>query len=185
VSLDASASTETSASDIYRIRPPGQTIRYPLASKNICGTYQARGLRSYQEDTILAAALHLPPESLQLGLREPAFRAEGSASARGWEMKAGTAGEVACFGIFDGHGGREVSGWLRDELANVLENIGVEEIEDVVHWAQGLGGYFRRFQGGECQVIGLTGYIEAYRTLFLTQASSPDVFSPPAPSQST
>ena len=58
---------------------------------------------------MLSVALQIPPLELQAGLRStteegttPRKFGERRAMARGWEIKAGTAGEVACIGIFDG-----------------------------------------------------------------------------------
>ncbi|KAL7418198.1 phosphatase 2C-like domain-containing protein [Mrakia frigida] len=135
--------------------PTGLNLRYPLSASKLIGVYQTRGQRSYQEDAVLAVALQLPPLELQASLRSatesgtrPRKFGEKREMARGWEIQAGTAGEVATFGIFDGHGGVEVSTWLKDNLAETIEEAKLEEAADVVKYMQGLGGYFRRFKGG-------------------------------------
>lgn len=63
----------------------------------------------YQEDTVVSVGLQLPPLELQASLRSateegttPRKFGERRAMARGWEINASTAGEVACMAIFDG-----------------------------------------------------------------------------------
>lgn len=63
----------------------------------------SRGQRLYQEDAVCAKVLNLPTTS----------------STRD--------SQCAYFGIFDGHGGNYVSGYLRDNLSSVIERVGVRD----------------------------------------------------------
>lgn len=61
------------------------------------------------------------------------------------------ASQISYFGIYDGHGGREVSSYLSDNLHKLLEDVKADgtEIGRLVKWTQDKhGGYFRRWRGG-------------------------------------
>lgn len=102
----------------------GSKIRYPLSK--VIGSYQSRGTRPYQEDSLLTSCIQLDPAELRRSLRLDGgsnklggslgegveFWGEESGTGRGWEPTSPTAGEIALLGIFDGHGGGEVSRWL-------------------------------------------------------------------------
>lgn len=85
-------------------------------------------------------ALELNPEELARSL------------SRGttWDpVKAGPlAGQVSFFGIYDGHGGRQVSQFLQHKLAALVESVTPADIQPVVESTVELGGYFRRWRGG-------------------------------------
>jgi protein phosphatase PTC6 len=72
-----------------------------------------------------------------------------------WEGTPETSGseflsrQISFFGIYDGHGGREVSAYLAENLHRLIEEVLPEEIDKLVKWTQGKhGGYFRRWRGG-------------------------------------
>jgi protein phosphatase PTC6 len=48
----------------------------------------------------------------------------------------------------DSHGGSAVSQYLRQELHGLFESAKKESIPDVYDWIKSLGGYFKRFKGG-------------------------------------
>lgn len=46
------------------------------------------------------------------------------------------------------HGGSTVSQYLRQELHGIFEATQQSNVPELYAWAQELGGYFKRFQGG-------------------------------------
>jgi len=52
-------------------------------------------------------------------------------------------------GIYDGHGGPKVSEFLQKELHGLLEAAQASTIPSLVSWLKGIGGYFKRFKGGD------------------------------------
>jgi protein phosphatase PTC6 len=94
-------------------------VRIPLKSaKHHFGACVSRGSRPYNEDSHQAGVIEMPafakrpPKSVTVksGQRE----AEGADTASGDP-------QVFYFGVFDGHGGAECSGYLKDELHKYLE----------------------------------------------------------------
>ncbi|CED84395.1 protein serine threonine phosphatase 2c [Phaffia rhodozyma] len=155
-----------SVSDYVRgVSPAGNKIKYSLPK--LVGSYQSRGTRPYQEDALLASAVQIKPEELKYSLRldggtGKSRKQPGSSlgegvefwgqdtgeGARGWEPTSPTASELALLGIFDGHGGKDVSAWLSEHMADYVESTKGDDVNGVVEYMQSLGGYFRRFNGG-------------------------------------
>lgn len=137
------------------ISPSGGQARIQLkASKNgVFGLATSRGTRAYQEDTGSVSCLHLSPEELQRNyLKYHSSSGSSSKAALEWDpSKAGgeeLAGQVVWFGCFDGHGGQQISSFLRDTLHGTTEEVEKDMITDTVQYTRELGGYFRRFTGG-------------------------------------
>lgn len=93
-------------------------VRIPLKSaKHHYGACVSRGSRPYNEDSHQAGVIELPafakrpPKSVT---RRATQEAQGVDSATGDP-------QVFYFGVFDGHGGAECSGYLREELHGYLE----------------------------------------------------------------
>ncbi|KAI3483444.1 hypothetical protein L1887_53671 [Cichorium endivia] len=111
-----------------------------------------------RKDTASVSCLHVPTQELRrnyLKLHAHSASRAGAAAANAaleWDPdKAGgdeIAGQVVWFGCFDGHGGQQVSTFLRDELHNTFENVQSDMVTDTVQYTRELGGYFRRFTGG-------------------------------------
>ena len=116
-------------------------VRIPLRSaKHHFGVSVSRGTRPYNEDTYQAGVIDLPAFAkrapVNLTSRAPAssplqaYREkkqkdqEAQSSADGEALSAdGASGDpqVFYFGVFDGHGGTECSGYLREELHKSIE----------------------------------------------------------------
>ncbi|KAE9408214.1 protein serine/threonine phosphatase 2C [Gymnopus androsaceus JB14] len=130
-------------SDYIRFSAPNGVIRLPLASPKVIGTATSRGTRGHQEDFYAFSALSLDPEELQIGLKKKL----------GIEWDPSRVGDVfarqAVFvGIYDGHGGPAVSGFLRQELHGLFESVHPSMIPELFAWIKELGGYFKRYKGG-------------------------------------
>jgi protein phosphatase PTC6 len=97
-------------------------VRIPLKSaKHHFGVSLSRGTRPYNEDAFQAGTIDLPafakrrPMSLTRNARgEVKSEVTPDVSARGDP-------QVFYFGVFDGHGGAECSGFLREQLHEYLE----------------------------------------------------------------
>lgn len=118
-------------------------VRIPLRSaKHHFGVSVSRGCRPYNEDTYQAGVIDLPAFAKRAPLsltRAPAssplvaYR-EGQRKQQEQQEKSGTDGEgtgadgingdpqVFYFGVFDGHGGTECSGFLREKLHEFIED---------------------------------------------------------------
>ena len=99
-------------------------VRIPLKSaKHHYGACVSRGSRPYNEDSHQAGVIELPAF---------AKRPPRSISARGKSLEPNGANsasgdpQVFYFGVFDGHGGAECSGYLREELHSYLEKTAEE-----------------------------------------------------------
>ena len=95
-------------------------VRIPLKSaKHHYGASVSRGSRPYNEDSHQAGVIELPafakkpPKSVKFGT---SHTGEGV----GGESASGDP-QVFYFGVFDGHGGAECSGFLRERLHSYLE----------------------------------------------------------------
>nr|XP_019012939.1 PP2Cc protein phosphatase [Kwoniella pini CBS 10737]OCF51720.1 PP2Cc protein phosphatase [Kwoniella pini CBS 10737] len=122
------------------------TYKVPLNSPKIVGVYASRGSREYQEDAATVGSLQLPPDELQTSLRKLKKPYEWDPISSGSDFLAG---QVAAFGIFDGHGGTEVSTYLKNNLFKEIEDAKLSDIEELVDWTKDRhGGYFRRWRGG-------------------------------------
>ena len=95
-------------------------VRIPLKSaKHHFGASVSRGSRPYNEDSHQAGVIQLPafarrpPKSVTIKAKSPA-EGTGAESATGDP-------QVFYFGVFDGHGGAECSGFLRERLHEYIE----------------------------------------------------------------
>jgi protein phosphatase PTC6 len=102
-------------------------VRIPLRSaKHHFGAYNLRGQRPYNEDTDQAGTIALPafakraPISL---VRNPNSKTDGEGTSA--DSAYGDP-QIFYFGVFDGHGGKECSEFLRDELHGYIEEAAVE-----------------------------------------------------------
>ncbi|KAJ4485999.1 protein serine/threonine phosphatase 2C [Lentinula aciculospora] len=130
-------------SDYIRFSAPSGVIRLPLASPKVIGTATSRGNRSHQEDFYAFAALSLDPEELEISLRK-ALHIEWDPSRVGDVFSR----QAVFVGIYDGHGGPAVSGYLRQELHGLFESVHPSMIPELFAWIKELGGYFKRYKGG-------------------------------------
>ncbi|TQS34996.1 hypothetical protein Golomagni_04598 [Golovinomyces magnicellulatus] len=101
-------------------------VRIPLKSaKQHFGVSQSRGTRHYNEDTYQAGTIDVPAFAKKL----PVNHAPGAKITNDSECPNGDP-QVFCFGIFDGHGGKECSDFLRERLHEYVEKTaGLFEIE--------------------------------------------------------
>ena len=115
-------------------------VRIPLRSaKHHFGVSVSRGTRPYNEDTYQAGVIELPafakrapitltraPASSPLqayreGQRKEQEQGDGDGEGTSAESSSGDP-QVFYFGVFDGHGGTECSGFLREKLHEHIEN---------------------------------------------------------------
>ncbi|KAF1914509.1 phosphatase 2C-like domain-containing protein [Ampelomyces quisqualis] len=97
-------------------------VRIPLKSaKHHFGVSLSRGTRPYNEDAFQAGTVDLPA----FAKRRPMSltRTPGGGRPREVTPDVGATGDpqVFYFGVFDGHGGAECSGFLREQLHEYLE----------------------------------------------------------------
>ncbi|KAJ9127632.1 hypothetical protein QFC24_001042 [Naganishia onofrii] len=104
----------------------------------------------YQEDRAAVVALSLCPAELEISLRKHGIEWSPTQLEPG-QAGHDLAGQVAYFGIFDGHGGQHVSQYLYERLHAMIEEVSKSSIDDVVQFHKKLGGYFKRFRGGALQ----------------------------------
>ncbi|KAJ1018113.1 hypothetical protein NDA16_004980 [Ustilago loliicola] len=145
---------------VRTLSPSGGQARIQLkpTRNGVFGLSTSRGTRAYQEDTASVSCLHVPVRELgrnYLKLHSLSSSAAGAAAANAaleWDPeKAGgeeLAGQVVWFGCFDGHGGQQVSSFLRDQLHKTFESVETDMVTDTVQYTREHGGYFRRFTGG-------------------------------------
>ncbi|WWC88658.1 uncharacterized protein L201_003571 [Kwoniella dendrophila CBS 6074] len=132
--------------DFVRGSTPGGSYKVPLNNPKIIGVYSSRGSREYQEDAATVGSLQLPPKELQSSLKRLKMPYEWDPSSSGSDFLAG---QVAAFGIFDGHGGKEVSTYLKENLFKQIETVKSSDISDLVDWTKEKhAGYFKRWRGG-------------------------------------
>ncbi|KAF1824432.1 protein serine/threonine phosphatase 2C [Dissoconium aciculare CBS 342.82] len=155
--------------------PPKDTtvVRIPLKSaKHHFGAGVSRGSRPYNEDTYQAGTVELPA----FATRQPVSLSLRPGSSDGNIAAPGETGDpqVFYFGVFDGHGGKECSEFLRERLHAYVEEtallfgmesslqdqdesymqggvMGEQDPEDlqkslVSSWRETVGGYFKRFK---------------------------------------
>ena len=118
-------------------------VRIPLRSaKHHFGVSVSRGTRPYNEDTYQAGVIEIPafakPAPLNLTRapassplqayreeqqkeREQQGKGEGDGEGTSAESASGDP-QVFYFGVFDGHGGTECSGFLREKLHEYIED---------------------------------------------------------------
>ncbi|KAI9797344.1 MAG: hypothetical protein M1833_005523 [Piccolia ochrophora] len=97
-------------------------LRIPLKSaKHHFGASVSRGTRPYNEDTFQAGVIEMPAFAKRAPIsltRSPRGRSEGEGTSA--ESASGDP-QVFYFGVFDGHGGVECSGYLREHLHEHVE----------------------------------------------------------------
>ncbi|KAA8620971.1 PTC1 Serine threonine protein phosphatase [Pyrenophora tritici-repentis] len=97
-------------------------VRIPLKSaKHHFGVSLSRGTRPYNEDAFQAGTIDLPAFA-----KRPPISLSGNGGSEGNSEvtpEVGATGDpqVFYFGVFDGHGGSECSGFLREQLHDYLE----------------------------------------------------------------
>ena len=97
-------------------------VRIPLKSaKHHFGVSLSRGTRPYNEDAFQAGTIDVPA----FAKRRPVSLTRAGRSPNGSEVTpdVGVSGDpqVFYFGVFDGHGGAECSGFLQDQLHEYVE----------------------------------------------------------------
>ncbi|WVQ85039.1 hypothetical protein IAT38_007203 [Cryptococcus sp. DSM 104549] len=135
--------------DFIRGPTTGGTYKVPLKGPKVVGEYSSRGYREYQEDATSVHALQIDSSELQATLKKQKKPYEWEPSSAGSDFLAG---QVAYFGIFDGHGGKEVSKYLSGKLHSLIESVSPAEIQETVEWTkEHHGGYYKRWRGGALQ----------------------------------
>lgn len=125
------------------------TYKVPLSSPKVVGAFSSRGHREYQEDASSIQALQLSPQELQSSLARLKKPVHWDPSTAGSEFFAR---QIAYFGIFDGHGGKQVSQYLSKRLHALVEQVDSTSISPIVEWTKEKhGGYFKRWRGGALQ----------------------------------
>ncbi|KAJ3790877.1 phosphatase 2C-like domain-containing protein [Lentinula aff. detonsa] len=130
-------------SDYIRFSAPNGVIRLPLASPKVIGAATSRGNRSHQEDFYALSSLSLDPEELQISLKK-ALDIDWDPSRVGDVFSR----QAVFVGIYDGHGGPAVAGYLHQELHGLFESVRPSMIPELFAWIKELGGYFKRYKGG-------------------------------------
>lgn len=116
-------------------------VRIPLRSaKHHFGAVTARGTRPYNEDTYQAGVIDIPA----FAKRPPASLTINRASTSPRESRAADTAsgdpQIFYFGIFDGHGGGECSGFLKEYLHEYIQNAAADfEIHSSLRAPQVLG----------------------------------------------
>ncbi|WWD18647.1 hypothetical protein CI109_103100 [Kwoniella shandongensis] len=135
--------------DFIRGSTSSGTYKVPLSSPKIVGVYSSRGQREYQEDATSVHAIQLPANEIRDSLKKIKSPVEWDPTSAGSDFLAN---QVAYFGIFDGHGGRQVSSFLKDNLHALIESVGSDQIPETVDWTKTHHeGYFKRWRGGAVQ----------------------------------
>ncbi|SCV70261.1 BQ2448_1655 [Microbotryum intermedium] len=108
---------------------------------------------SYQEDAYSVASLGLPQQALKRNLINVKQGAGWSNDTLEGFAKENEQGQdrlrqVACFGVFDGHGGNQVAKYLETNLAKRFEDCSISDIIPTLSKYRAIGGYLRRYRGG-------------------------------------
>ncbi|KAI0485756.1 protein serine/threonine phosphatase 2C [Xylaria cf. heliscus] len=101
-------------------------VRIPLRSaKHHFGATDSRGSRPYNEDTNQAGTIDMPAfaKRAPISLVRSAMKKSGEATPA--DSPYGDP-QIFYFGVFDGHGGRQCSDFLRDELHGYIEEAAAE-----------------------------------------------------------
>lgn len=97
-------------------------VRIPLKSaKHHFGVSLSRGTRPYNEDAFQAGTIDLPAFAKRRPISLTKKGQGGDDSQVTPEVAASGDPQVFYFGVFDGHGGAECSGFLREQLHEYLE----------------------------------------------------------------
>ncbi|MCJ1470847.1 hypothetical protein MMC07_009494 [Pseudocyphellaria aurata] len=137
------SSSHASPAPLLGLNRDTTVVRIPLRSaKHHFGVSVSRGTRPYNEDTYQAGVIEIPafakrsplnltraPPSSPLQAYRDEQRKERKQQSKGEGDGEGTSAESASgdpqvfyFGVFDGHGGTECSGFLREKLHEYIEN---------------------------------------------------------------
>ncbi|SGY15094.1 BQ5605_C013g07244 [Microbotryum silenes-dioicae] len=140
-------------STVQQFRTANGNIKVDLKNKHTIGIAQSRGERPYQEDAYSVASLSLPQHALKRNLINVKQGAGWNNDTLEGFAKENEEGQerlrqVACFGVFDGHGGNQVAKYLEAHLAKRLEDCSVSDITPTISKYRALGGYLRRYRGG-------------------------------------
>ncbi|BGP13459.1 Protein phosphatase 2C 6 [Rhodosporidiobolus nylandii] len=114
------------------------------------------GIFSYQEDTYLTTSLSLPLSALRINILDDRLGSHWAPLPQHLEGFEGEHGEdkeerrrqVACFGVFDGHGGSPTSQYLSHSLPSLIESARARDIPAEIDAYRAQGGYLRRYRGG-------------------------------------
>lgn len=68
-----------------------------------------------------------------------------------WTLK------VTFVGVYDGHGGDQVSLFLQNNLHKILEECSPLHTHELLDWYRKLGGFFKRYKGGSLARIAQEG----------------------------
>lgn len=138
-------------STVQHFRSAQGTVKVNLQS-SVVGVVSTRGDRPKQEDAYAVCSLDLPTRELRRSLSDSTNKdaVAWRAGSRPGEREPKTQ-QVAFLGIYDGHGGDQVSSFLRDRLHVLLESAEAGMVHDVVQKYKQVGGFFRRFKGGILQ----------------------------------
>jgi protein phosphatase PTC6 len=99
-------------------------VRIPLKSaKHHFGASVSRGSRPYNEDAYQAGVIELPAFAKRPPMSLTRKRNGSESSGEGTVAQSASGDpQVFYFGVFDGHGGAECSGFLRERLHEYIEN---------------------------------------------------------------
>ena len=115
-------------------------VRIPLKSaKHHFGASISRGSRPYNEDAYQAGVIELPAFAKRQPMSLTRKRNGNEASGEGTSAQ-GASGDpqVFYFGVFDGHGGAECSGFLRENLHEYIEKTATDfELQSSLRQASG------------------------------------------------
>jgi protein phosphatase PTC6 len=115
-------------------------VRIPLKSaKHHFGASVSRGSRPYNEDAYQAGVIELPAFAKRPPISLTRRRSGNETNGEGTSAQ-GASGDpqVFYFGVFDGHGGAECSGFLRERLHEYIENTATDfEMQSSLQRASG------------------------------------------------
>ncbi|KAG2186235.1 hypothetical protein INT43_002673 [Umbelopsis isabellina] len=111
--------------DYYVVKTAdGNKLRVTLEkAKQIIGYHSFRGTRPINEDRYAIKTLQMPGDDKRNEIES----------------------QRLYVGIFDGHGGSEVSEWLSKNLDSLIESVELKELPKIIKELKSFGGYFRRF----------------------------------------
>ena len=119
-SIPHDGTTNTAPASHPSVSRDTTVVRIPLKSaKHHYGVSVSRGSRPYNEDSHQAGVIELPAFA-----KRPPATITTRGGLEGGTPAQGASGDpqVFYFGVFDGHGGAECSGFLRERLHEYIEN---------------------------------------------------------------
>lgn len=154
-----SSSAPALVSDQQSFHLPSGRLKVSLSAPYLIGRAQSRGERPYQEDNFLVKSVTIAREEVERSLQEGLSGEQRKGGA--WKGKAKDVGkiedpteQVLLAAVFDGHNGKEASGYLTEHLAEIVETCKADQVPDAIRKYRDLGGYFRRFRGGYLENLG-------------------------------